>query len=40
MSGCGNFISKLIGVFISMDRMIGGHFDNGLQQLKALAEKA
>ena len=40
MSGRTNFVSKLIGVFFSMDRMIGGHFDNGLQQLKTLAEKA
>jgi hypothetical protein len=27
-------------LFVSMDRMVGSQFDKGLQQLKALAEKA
>jgi uncharacterized protein YndB with AHSA1/START domain len=40
MSGCANFISKLVCLFVSMDRMVGSQFDKGLQQLKALAEKA
>ena len=39
MSGRTNFVSKLIGVFVNVDRMVGGHFDKGLQQLKALAEQ-
>jgi hypothetical protein len=32
------FISKLLGIFLSMDRMIGQDFDKGLGNLKALAE--
>jgi hypothetical protein len=33
------FMSKIMSVFISMDKMIGGEFEKGLVQLKALAEK-
>jgi hypothetical protein len=29
----------VIGVFVSMDRMIGGAFEQGLADLKQLAEK-
>lgn len=32
-------ISKLMGVFVSMDRMIGKDFEIGLANLKAVAEK-
>ena len=32
------FISKLIGVFLNMDRMIGSQFEAGLASLKAKAE--
>ena len=39
MRGENRFIGKLIGVFVSMDRMIGGQFETGLANLKALAEK-
>jgi uncharacterized protein YndB with AHSA1/START domain len=39
MSGPSPFISKLMSVFFSMDKMVGGEFDNGLANLKALAEK-
>jgi hypothetical protein len=39
MSGPAPFISKLIGVFVSMDAMIGKDFDKGLAQLKVAAEK-
>ena len=38
MSGCGNFISKVMCVFFSMDKMVGKPFEQGLQQLKTLAE--
>jgi hypothetical protein len=38
MSGRTPFISKLVGLFVSMDDMIGGDFDKGLRQLKAAAE--
>ena len=39
MSGPTPFISKLMGVFVSMDAMIGKDFEKGLAQLKAAAEK-
>jgi hypothetical protein len=39
MFGPSPFISKLMGVFFSMDAMIGKDFEKGLAQLKALAEK-
>lgn len=39
MSGPSQFITKLMGVFYSMDKMIGKDFDKGLAQLKQLAEK-
>lgn len=38
MYGPSPFISKLMGVFISMDRMIGKDFELGLTQMKAAAE--
>jgi hypothetical protein len=39
MSGPAPFISKLMGVFVSMDAMIGKDFEKGLAQMKAAAEK-
>lgn len=39
MDGPSPFISRLIGVFINMDQMIGRDFEAGLGHLKALAEK-
>ena len=33
------FMSRVIGLFINMDKMIGRDFEAGLQNLKALAEK-
>ena len=39
MSGPATFVTKLMGVFVSMDRMIGPDFEKGLAQLKAVAEK-
>lgn len=38
MEGKNNFIAKAIGVFMDCDRMIGGMFEKGLAQLKAVAE--
>jgi hypothetical protein len=38
MSGPMPYISKLMGVFISMDKMVGKDFDKGLAQLKAVSE--
>ena len=34
------YFAKVIGVFINMDKMIGGDFAAGLQKLKKLVEKA
>lgn len=39
MTGPSQFITKLMGVFYSMDKMIGKDFEKGLAQLKELAEK-
>lgn len=38
MSGTANFLSKLMGVFVDMDKMVGRDFEAGLQNLKQLAE--
>ena len=39
MHGPAPFISKLMGVFVSMDTMIGKDFEAGLNNMKAVAEK-
>jgi uncharacterized protein YndB with AHSA1/START domain len=39
MYGPSNFVSKLMGVFVSMDKMIGKDFEAGLANLKVAAEK-
>jgi uncharacterized protein YndB with AHSA1/START domain len=39
MHGPMPFMSKLMSVFVSMDRMIGNDFEIGLANLKAVAEK-
>lgn len=39
MFGPAPFVTKLMGVFVSMDTMIGKDFEKGLAQLKAAAEK-
>ncbi len=39
LSGKKAFIPKLMGLFLDMDKMIGGPFADGLANLKALAEK-
>ena len=40
MYGPANFVSRLMQVFISMDRMVGRDFEQGLASLKTLAETA
>jgi hypothetical protein len=40
MHGPATYLSKLIGVFLNMDRMIGTDFEAGLSKLKAIAEQA
>ena len=39
MFGRSTFVTKLMGVFVSMDTMIGKDFEKGLSQLKAAAER-
>jgi len=38
MVGHNNFMGKLAGSFMNFDKMIGGDFERGLTQLKAVAE--
>ncbi len=38
MFGKNNFMSKAFGLFVNCDKMIGGDFEKGLAQLKAVAE--
>lgn len=38
MHGPANFMSKLMQVFSLMDRMVGKDFEDGLANLKAIAE--
>lgn len=40
MWGEKNFITKAIGLFVSMDKMIGGQFEKGLAQLDAVARSS
>ena len=39
MSGPMPFVSKLMSVFVSMDKLIGKDFEAGLAKMKAVAEK-
>ena len=39
MRGAMPFVSKVISIFVDIDRMIGSDFEAGLANLKALAEK-
>lgn len=40
MNGENNFISKIFGLFMNMDKMIGNDFDAGLADLKKICENA
>ena len=40
LTGTRNFMFKAIGLFMNMDKMVGGQFEEGLVQLKTVAEKA
>ena len=39
MFGPNPYISKLMGIFFNMDRMVGGQFETGLANLKSITEK-
>ena len=38
MIGTKNFATRLVGLFMSMDKLVGRDFDKGLAQLKTLVE--
>jgi hypothetical protein len=40
ISGEKNFLSKAFCLFVSMDKMVGGQFEEGLANLKSSAEAA
>jgi uncharacterized protein YndB with AHSA1/START domain len=39
MYGPSPFMAKVMGIFVSMDKMVGKDFEKGLMQLKAVVEK-
>ena len=39
MRGPSPYLMKLMGIFVNLDRMIGSDFENGLANLKAVAER-
>jgi len=39
MSGTNNFMGKLMGLIINCDKMVGGQFEQGLANLRAVVEK-
>jgi len=40
MDGDNTFMGKAFGLFMNMDKMVGGDFEKGLAQMKAVAEAA
>jgi hypothetical protein len=40
MSGRNNFVSKAMCLFVDMDRMVGGMFEQGLGQMKTVVERS
>ncbi|PYS32437.1 MAG: polyketide cyclase [Acidobacteria bacterium] len=38
MEGDNNFMGKAFGLFMNMDKMVGGDFEKGLAQMKSVAE--
>ena len=38
MNGDNNFMGKAFGLFMNMDKMVGGDFEKGLAQMKSVAE--
>jgi hypothetical protein len=39
LDGTQNFIAKILGMFLNMDKMVGKDFEVGLGKLKSIAEK-
>ncbi|MFI5372615.1 MAG: SRPBCC family protein, partial [Candidatus Eisenbacteria bacterium] len=40
MDGTNNFIAKAFGLFMNMDKTVGGDFEHGLANLKSIVESA
>src|SRR6266850_7788617 len=40
LSGKRNFMLKAVGLFMNMDKMVGGEFEDGLAQMKSVVEAA
>lgn len=40
MSGHNNFMAKLMGLLMNMDKMVGGEFEKGLAEMKKIAESS
>jgi len=40
MSGKNNFMAKAFGLFMNMDKLVGGQFEQGITQIKSVAEAA
>ena len=40
MDGKNNFMAKAFHLFVNMDKMVGGQFEQGLTQLKSVVESA
>jgi hypothetical protein len=38
MTGENSFMAKAVHLFINMDKMVGGQFEKGLAQMKAVVE--
>ncbi len=38
MSGKNNFMAKMMGLFMNMDNMVGGQFEEGLENMKKIVE--
>ena len=39
MAGQNNFVARAVCMFMNMDRMVGGQFEQGLAQIKAIVER-
>lgn len=40
LAGRNNFMGKAVGLFMNMDRMVGGDFEKGLARMKSVVEAA
>jgi len=40
LTGENDFMAKAVGLFMNMDRMVGGEFEKGLAHMKSVVEAA